>query len=131
VGHGEDFAVLIDRERCAVSPTPALDDPLASRLTDTSTQNFIVKTSANGSGECIGVSCWAGQHRVTVPSGDLGQCATSRRDEAYTRRHCFDRREAESFVETWHHGQLALGIQLDDALVGDARDERNAVEETE
>ena len=36
------------------------------------------------------------------------------------RGHRLDRRQAEPLVEAGHDGQLGLGVQLDDALVGHA-----------
>ena len=61
------------------------------------------------------------QHRLAVAAGDLGQGAAVGGDEADAGGHRLDRRQAEALVEAGHDGQLGLGVQLDDALVGDAR----------
>ena len=60
------------------------------------------------------------QHGLAVAAGDLGQGAAVGGDEAGAGGHRLDRRQAEALVEAGHDGQLGLGVQLDDALVGDA-----------
>ena len=61
------------------------------------------------------------QHRVAVAAGDLGQRAAVGGDERRCRSHIASiAGQAEALVEARHDGQLGLGVQLDDALVGDA-----------
>ena len=45
--------------------------------------------------------------------------------------HRLDRRQAEAFVQARHDGHLGLGVELDDALVGDTRDELDVRTQTE
>ena len=75
-------------------------------------------------GERVGVAGRALQHRLAVAAGDLGQGAAVGRHEGGASGHRLDRRQAEALVQARHDGQLRLGVELDDALVGDPGDER-------
>ena len=65
----------------------------------------------------------AGQlkHGLAVGAGDLGQGAARGGDQADAGGHGLDRGQREALVQAGHDGQLGLGVELDDALVGHAR----------
>ena len=71
------------------------------------------------------------QRGVVVGADDLGQGAAGGGDERDAARHGLDGRQREALVERGHDGQLGLGVQLDDALLGHAGDERDDVAQAE
>ena len=64
-------------------------------------------------------------------SGDLGERAAGRGHEWNSARHRFDGRQGEAFVQRGHDGQFGFAVELDDAGVGHARHELDAVVQPE
>ena len=82
-------------------------------------------------GQRLGVAGRHEQGGVAVGADDLGQRAAGGGDERHAARHGLDGRQREALVERRHDGELGLGVQLDDALVGDAGHELDASREAE
>ena len=79
----------------------------------------------------VGVGGGHGHRAVARRADDLGERAAGGGDERDAAGHGLDRGEREPFVERRHDGDLRLGVQLHDALVGDAAHERDRVGEAE
>ena len=122
--HRQHLAVLLDGELGAAPPRPAVEHALAAGGADAGAQLGVVEAAADRRGQRLGVAGRARQHGLAVGAGDLGQRAAVGGDERRAGGHRLDRRQAEALVEARHDGQLGLGVELDDALVGDAGDER-------
>ena len=60
---------------------------------------------------------------LVVAADDLGHGAAGGGDERHAARHRLDRGQREALVERRHARDLGLGVELDDALGGDAGDE--------
>ena len=107
----------------AVPPAPALDHSTSAGVADPRSQLGVVETAPNDRHERVDIAGPALQHRVAVAPGHFGQRAAVGGNQADACRHRFDRRKAETFVQARHDGELGLGVELDDALVGHAADE--------
>ena len=122
--HRQHLAVLLDGELGAVPPAPPLDHtasrpaaPMRSRSSASSSPRRSAASSDSAS------PAWACSTVSPSRPGDLGQRAAVGGHEARAGAHRLDRRQAEALVQAGHDGQLGLGVELDDALVGDAADE--------
>ena len=120
VRHRQHLAVLVDRHLRAAPPAPPLDDASAPGRADPGAQRGVVEAARDRRGERAGVAGRALQHRVAVGAGHLGQRASVGGDERRAGAHRLDGGQAEALVEARHDGQLGLGVQLDDPLVGHA-----------
>ena len=105
----------------AAPPRPPLEHPLAPGGADAGPQLGVVETAGDRRRQRLGVAGRARQHGVAVAAGDLGQRAAVGGDERRAGDHRLDGRQAEALVEARHDGQLGLGVELDDALVGARR----------
>ena len=81
--------------------------------------------------ERVGVARRHQEPGLAVGADDLGQRAARGGDQRHAARHRLDRREREALVERRHDRDLGLGVELDDALGGDARHEPHRVVEAE
>ena len=104
-----------------MAPAPPLDHPLAAGGADPlAAAPASSRPRRMRGGEGVGVAGRARQHGVAVGAGHLGQGAAVGGHEAGAGGHRLDGGQREALVEAGHDGQLGLGVELDDALVGHA-----------
>ena len=131
VWHRQHLAVLVDGHLGAASPAPPVDDPAAPGRTDARAQRGVVEATRDRRRERAGIAGRALQHRVAVGARHLGQRTAVGGDERDAGAHRLDGGQAEALVEARHDGQLGLGIELDDPLVGYPRHEVDVRAQTE
>ena len=129
---GQQGPVVLDGADGGVAPGPAVDDPLAAGGTDAGPQLGVVEGGARSWPP--GPRCRPGattQGGVVVGADDLGQGAAGGGDQRHAAGHGLDGRQREALVERRDDGHLGLGVELDDALLGHAGDERDDVAQAE
>ena len=129
--HRQHLAVLVDGHLGAALPRPTIEHALATGGADPGAGVGIVEATADRRGERVDVAGLAAEHRLAVDAGDLGEGAAVGGDERGTGTHRLDRRQAEPLVEARHDGQFGFGVELDDALVADARHELDVGQQAE
>ena len=126
--HGQHLAVLLDGHARRSAATSSARAPAGARRRRPGPRSSgSSRPRAIVAAQRLGVAGPARQHGVAVGAGDLGQRAAVGGDERRAGGHRLDGRQAEPLVQARHDGQLGLGVELDDALVGDAGHEVDVV----
>ena len=130
-GLGQKCPVVLDGADCRVAPGPAFDHALAAGGTDAITQCFVVEGHGDLGGQGLAVARGNAQRSVVIGTNDLGESSASGGHQRHTAAHGLDRRQGEPLIERRDNSELCFGIQLDDALLGNAGDERDGVAQTQ
>ena len=89
----------------------------------------VVERAAHHLGHRLAVARGHEEARLAVGARNLGQRAAGGGEQRNARGHRLDRGQRETFVERGHDGEIALAVELDDALVGHTVHERHDVGE--